>query len=565
MRFKRLTIWLGLTLWLGMSVGHATVTVLNAEPSPNVMNNEASYEIAFVAPGAFPAGSYFEIYFPSDTIVPSLIPAGQITVNGVATTATASGYSQSLVVASPAAKLPVSNLVVARINTGAVSIVNPGQARSDYQVSVLTSGEPVWSSSPVYSITTSGSVLQAGSASVAPDLLASNGGYTIGFNTSADGVLRAEAGQVYLCFPGSTLVPSGALATTALLVNGTEVHAASGDGNTLSVTVDQWIYGSTAVTVNIPLALGIINPLTARADYRLLVSTSTQPVAGQSDAYTISSSLAPLSVGNVSVSPDCAGLSGAYTIAFDTSAGDMLGGESRVFICFPDTSVVPSGTLSASGVLVNGVQVSQVSGTGNTLTVTVAQDMIGDTSVVLELPASLGILNPSAAGSDYYLQVATSNQMLGGASNAFAITAPPTPTATPTATSTPTSTATSTITPTAEATMTGTITPTPSMTSIVTPDNPLGAIDLAGEPFLAFPNPAKEKVTFVLHTRQTADLKVVIYNLAGEQVAALRQQLGSGPGQSAVWDCRGAAPGVYIAHLLLDGKSIGKRKIAITR
>jgi hypothetical protein len=109
---------------------------------------------------------------------------------------------------------------------------------------------------------------------------------------------------------------------------------------------------------------------------------------------------------------------------------------------------------------------------------------------------------------------------------------------------------------------------TPAVLATSTPTDSqklLATVDLTGKQFMAFPNPARDKVTFVLHTQRAVNLKIVVYNSAGERAAELHASLGAGPGQSAIWDCHGMAPGIYIAHLLLDEKEIGNAKVAVVR
>ncbi|MEW6515547.1 MAG: T9SS type A sorting domain-containing protein [candidate division FCPU426 bacterium] len=124
-----------------------------------------------------------------------------------------------------------------------------------------------------------------------------------------------------------------------------------------------------------------------------------------------------------------------------------------------------------------------------------------------------------------------------------------TPTPTPTPVISPTPTATNTATPAA----TG------------TPSNPLANADLAGKAVVAFPNPAKDRMTFVFHLEAAAKVEIRLYNLAGEQVAALSGDFAAGRGQSLAWNLSGIAPGVYVARMLVNGNEKAKAKVAVVK
>jgi parallel beta-helix repeat protein len=132
-----------------------------------------------------------------------------------------------------------------------------------------------------------------------------------------------------------------------------------------------------------------------------------------------------------------------------------------------------------------------------------------------------------------------------------------TPTISPTSSNTPTST----ITPSQTLTATPPATPTPSPTLAA----PLAGVDLGGKATRAFPQPAKDRVQFLLHLDQAAEVKIAIYNLLGERVVEIAAGLPAGRGQVLVWDCRQASPGIYLARIYKQGKYAGTVKIAVVR
>ena len=82
---------------------------------------------------------------------------------------------------------------------------------------------------------------------------------------------------------------------------------------------------------------------------------------------------------------------------------------------------------------------------------------------------------------------------------------------------------------------------------------------------LAFPNPARDRMNFVFHLDSAARVEIRIYNLAGEQAAALAGDFAAGRGQSLVWDLKDVAPGVYVARMLVGGKERAKLKLAVAK
>ncbi len=131
-----------------------------------------------------------------------------------------------------------------------------------------------------------------------------------------------------------------------------------------------------------------------------------------------------------------------------------------------------------------------------------------------------------------------------------------TPTPTPSPTISPTSTVSPTHTP------APTQTASPSVTATCTPPGlPAGLSVL----LLTYPNPARETVRFVLEMGSEAEVRVSVYNLHGERVAAVSQRVPAGRDQAVSWDCRNAAPGLYLARIRVNGREIAAAKVAVIR
>jgi parallel beta-helix repeat protein len=141
----------------------------------------------------------------------------------------------------------------------------------------------------------------------------------------------------------------------------------------------------------------------------------------------------------------------------------------------------------------------------------------------------------------------------------------PTGTITPTITNTPTVTPTPTISATYTSSPTVTVTPSVTTTYTSTATEALGAVDLRGKRVLSFPNPARDLIKFLMHLDATTKVELTIYNLAGEQVAYLAEELPAGRGQVIAWNCSAIAPGIYLVRVMMDGEEKEVQKIAVIK
>lgn len=165
---------------------------------------------------------------------------------------------------------------------------------------------------------------------------------------------------------------------------------------------------------------------------------------------------------------------------------------------------------------------------------------------------------PAATLGQYLCATATDSQNNTSELSSKVLVQPATPT--PTASLTPTITPTRTITITATISPTHTITPT----ATPTPTSALAGLDLAGKAALAYPNPGKNQITFAVQLTQAAVVRIKLFNLSGERVGQISASLESGT-QTLVWDCRDAAPGIYLARISLDGQEKATLKVAVVK
>ncbi len=161
--------------------------------------------------------------------------------------------------------------------------------------------------------------------------------------------------------------------------------------------------------------------------------------------------------------------------------------------------------------------------------------------------AGAWVLNSPGVAAGYYmcaLATNSTNNTSGFSNNALVSSAGPVATPTPTPTASPTPT----LTP-LEATPTVTVTPT-------------RAVDFHGLKALAFPQPGRNQITFMFDLKERTQVKIEIYNLAGERVARLEGDL-TETTPVLIWNSRPVASGIYLSRIFWDGHEVVRMKIAV--
>lgn len=119
--------------------------------------------------------------------------------------------------------------------------------------------------------------------------------------------------------------------------------------------------------------------------------------------------------------------------------------------------------------------------------------------------------------------------------------------------STPTVTATPTRSPTPNGTYTRTATPSPSPTHSPTPSPTITRFVLGDDRVIAFPNPAKDQVTFLYRLETSANVTVRIYDLNGKEVGRLTENnQPAGTGAGSVWQLGKVAGGIYLCRIMIE-------------
>lgn len=81
----------------------------------------------------------------------------------------------------------------------------------------------------------------------------------------------------------------------------------------------------------------------------------------------------------------------------------------------------------------------------------------------------------------------------------------------------------------------------------------------------AYPNPGRDRIVFQVSPWTSGNLKMVVFNLAGEKVSELLEAFDASSQIEAAWNCAGLAPGLYIAVLYQNGVKFKEKKVAVKK
>lgn len=65
----------------------------------------------------------------------------------------------------------------------------------------------------------------------------------------------------------------------------------------------------------------------------------------------------------------------------------------------------------------------------------------------------------------------------------------------------------------------------------------------------AFPNPARDKVTFIVGPSPSGEVSITMFNVLGEKVTDLHATLPTQGLHPVVCDCRSLSPGIYLVYI----------------
>jgi hypothetical protein len=215
--------------------------------------------------------------------------------------------------------------------------------------------------------------------------------------------------QLVIKFPFDTGFTTGSFAPSMVVVNG--IQSRGGQIQKLAATnqIQMDILLSERLIAGIPLTIviareaGILNPLSPRSCYRLMVSffrDGREINWAESDLYAIT----PSAIGsvNATIEPAIAGAAADVVVSLLTgSNGRLKAGQDSVDISFPSGFGFPQ-SFGLADVMLNGVscagRVFRDNASPNTVLVYVPVDIPASSLVVVRIPAKAGIKNPAVAG-----------------------------------------------------------------------------------------------------------------------------------------------------------------------
>ena len=380
------------------AITQSAVTHVKAKVVPAIKGMKAEYDISFFTGvnGNLKKGDDIRIKFPKGTILPANPYSQYVLVNGKQSTGV---YRDN--VSPPTLRIyipedigtssPVS--VIIKKNLG---VYNPNQSGT-YKLYVSTYKEPDWMESEEFKI--AAPQVQNLNVSLGSDIALKNTSMKINFTTSPVGFLKS-GDKIYINFSGAFGVSS--LGSGEVLVNGVKTSAFV-SGSTLSIDVPMAIQQNSDIVINIPKEFGITNPANP-GDYKISVKTTSDETLSY---FTVT--IKPSVVSNVKFSAERSGvgIGSGYEIDFNTGTmGALAGGSGQVFIAFDKGFTMPD-SISTEFVSVNGVPVSKVNITGETISLTTAKDIPADSSVSVKITEDAGIRNPDKEGK-YGVSVYTS-------------------------------------------------------------------------------------------------------------------------------------------------------------
>jgi hypothetical protein len=119
---------------------------------------------------------------------------------------------------------------------------------------------------------------------------------------------------------------------------------------------------------------------------------------------------------------------------------------------------------------------------------------------------------------------------------------------------------TPTTTPTAANTATASPTPTAGSTAMISPTITPG-VPVSHRLVTAFPSPGRSQMSFVLSPDQGEEVSLTVYTISGQKAYELDRPAGR-PG-ALVWNCRQAAPGVYLVRIQCHNQPTQYLKVAV--
>ncbi|MCX6083415.1 MAG: stalk domain-containing protein [Caldiserica bacterium] len=243
------------------------------------------------------------------------------------------------------------------------------------------------------------------SVTPAPATASTPAEYTIRISTNP----YDRVDQLRIKFPFDTGFTTGSFAPSMVVINGVQSRGgqiqkvAATNQIQMDILLSTRLSAGTPLTIGIAREAGILNPLSPRSCYRLMVSffrDGNEINWVESDLYAIT----PSAIGsiNVSIEPAVAGAAADVVVSLITgSSGRLKAGQDSVSIAFPSGFSVPQ-SFGFADVTLNGIscegRVFRDNSSPNTILVYVPVNIPASSPIVLRIPAKAGIKSPAIAG-----------------------------------------------------------------------------------------------------------------------------------------------------------------------
>lgn len=384
---------------------------------PKTSNSNALYLISFYNSANTPLtaqGDYIAFIFPQSVFLPdnAQIKPSEISINNVPCSKVTVTANMLTVYIPPSVSVPSNSFASVKINPE-FGIKNP-EKPGEYLLKIFTSKTPIVNT--FYNI--EGTSIAHLNVQVTPAIQNANAEIKIIFTTSLEGNLAKNSDKIFIEMPTQfTCVNQPDF--SKIYVNGVKVATGNIQDNKITITMGENIpVGS--VIIDIKRAFGIKNPAIP-GEYSFTVYTSKDliPTSGKVtiEASHITAPVVTLTNYRVNSVSE-------YKITFFTGAGGMLKkGEDKVFVIFPEGTVVPQ-TISKN-VEINDMAVEDITvSDNNTVELTVPINIQEGSKVNIVFKQDVGIKNPSNA-STYTIEVYTSSETMPVISTGYEITALP--------------------------------------------------------------------------------------------------------------------------------------------
>lgn len=438
-------------------------------PKPNAINLPAQYLIHFRTSTLKPAliinSGIITVVFPAGTKLPGTISSGSIYIslnpmfgpggpdalvcppsppanwNIVSQPVQVSG--QEVKIVTPIQIPPNSNVFV--VFCQSANIINPPDAGL-YTLQVKTSSQPNFGISRSYLIR---STITKPVVTPVPAVTNQIAEYTIRLKTGSQGALLANTDKIFIAFDGTHFTtPVANIAPSSLKVNGVymNVYANIGTGPTLPPNVDnppgwmiyRWleiqtpleIKESSEITIQILLPAGLTNPIVA-GNYKVIAWTNKEPVAIDSEIFTIGDAISNVTIPPSYPNPKTAGSIAEYFLSF-TLGGSPVSGLSQalmstISVTFPEGTKLPTSINPADIKIGFGgpctptdSAIPPVTVDGQTIRFAVPITIPAASNVCIHFLKGAKIQNPETPGS-YRIMVKTSSQPIDAYSNYYTI------------------------------------------------------------------------------------------------------------------------------------------------